>query len=80
MESGQLPSGRYGVRAAMVDNVVYVSGGYDGDKYFTSILSWDPTSESWQLAGDLAAARIHHAALAVPSSILKPWCSGMLST
>ena len=65
----------------MVDNVLYVTGGSDSDyNDLTSILSWDPTSESWQLAGDLAAARIHHAALAVPSSILKPWCSGMLST
>ena len=56
MEDGQLPSARDGLQATLVDQTLYVSGGYKtpatGD-YHTSILSWDPVAESWQPAGNL---------------------------
>ena len=74
-ESGKLPSERDGPRAAMVDNVLYVTGGYDGVIRLTSILSWDPTNESWQEAGNLAVARSWNAAVSVSSSLIESGCS-----
>ena len=74
-----LPSPRYGLRATVVDNIIYVTGGLDDDfNVLTSILSWDPSTESWQQAGDLKVARGFHAAVAVPSSIIESECSAML--
>ena len=65
----------------MVDNVLYVTGGLEGDDdgiVLTSILAWDPVSETWQQAGELAVKRAYHAAIAVPSSILSTECSERL--
>ena len=77
VEGGQLPSPRDWLRAAMVDNTIYIVGGYDGDNALSSILSWDPPTESWQLVGNLAVARDYHAAVAIPSSIIQSECSAM---
>ena len=75
-EVGQLPSGRYGLRATIVDNVIFVTGGLgDGGNDLTSILSWDRSTESWHAAGDLAVERSSHAVVAVSSSIIE--CSAM---
>ena len=82
-ETGQLPSPRFGLRAAFVDNVIYVSGGLQSNwaDRITSILYWDPSVESWQPAGDLAVARGYHAAVAIPSYIvLESGCSAMFLT
>ena len=77
VEGGQLPSARDGLRATLVDQTLYVSGGYKtpatGD-YHTSILSWDPVAESWQPAGNLVIGRGEHAAVAVPSSTVAMYC------
>jgi len=73
-EVGNLPSGRNGLRAALVDNVIHVTGGRDydsGDNDLTSILAWDSSSESWQHVGDLATARNIHAAVGLPSSMIE---------
>ena len=84
VESGQLPIPRYSLRAALVENIIFVTGGWDDKGYHfsisSSILSWDPFSESWQEAGNLAAGRSSHAAVAVPSSIIESECSAMLLT
>ena len=71
VEGGELPSPRYGLRATMVGDILFVTGGQDVDvNELTSILSWDPVAESWQAAGDLAVARDDHAALAIPESLI----------
>ena len=72
VEGGELPSARSGLRAAMVGDVLHVTGGFDDDNNkLTSILAWDPVAESWQDAGRLNVARDGHAAVAVPDSIIK---------
>ena len=55
-ETGLLPTARRGLKAALVDNVIVLTGGRDASHniLFTSILSWDPVAESWQEASDLA--------------------------
>ena len=75
MESGDLPSARDYLRAALVDNVIYVTGGTNDDyNPFTSILAWDSSTESWQDVGDLDVGRYEHTAVAVPHSMIE--CSG----
>ena len=81
-ETGQLPTAG-ALRAVVVDNVLYVTGGddFDDNDYnsaLASILSWNPSTETWQPAGELAVARNIHAAVAVPSSILSTECSEIL--
>ena len=69
---GELPSPRWALRAAMVGDVLHVTGGSDGHNYWlTSILAWDPVAESWQHVGDLAVARSEHAAVALPAGSMK---------
>ena len=77
METGKLPQPRYALQASTVDNHIFVAGGSDGN-YLTSILFWDPSTESWQQVGDLKVARDFHAAVAIPSSIVESECSAML--
>ena len=56
----------------MVDNVLYVTGGEESDDGIglNSILSWNPSTETWQPAGEMTMGRSGHAAIAVPSAIL----------
>ena len=69
VESGNLPTPRWGLRAALVDNIIHVTGGYGHPNYFTSILAWNSTKESWQNVSDLDVGRSFHAAVAVPWGI-----------
>ena len=70
VEGGELPSPRFGLRATLVGDILFVTGGWDGNNELTSILSWDPVTESWQSAGDLVATREYHAAVAVPEWLI----------
>ena len=75
VESGKLPSPRGFLRASLVDNTIFITGGTDGGyAALTTILSWDPSSESWQQAGVLPLGRSGHAAVTVPSSIIESEC------
>ena len=67
---GELPSPRIGLRAAMVGDVLHVTGGYD-DNFLTSILAWDPVAELWQDVGDLAVARSEHTAVVIPLAMIR---------
>ena len=62
---------RYQLQAAMVGDVLHVTGGEDYWNDLTSILAWDPVAESWQDVGELNVARDYHAAVAVPFSIIQ---------
>ena len=71
VEGGELPSARDGLRAAMVGDVLHVTGGVYG---LTTISAWDPVTESWQDVGDLNVKKACHAAVALPDSTIKcPW-------
>ena len=71
VEGGELPSPRSSLRATLVSDLLFVTGGQDDDhKSLTGILAWDPVGETWQAAGDLAVARSDHAAVALPSSLV----------
>ena len=70
VDGGELPSARSGLRAAMVGDVLHVTGGYD-DNFLTSILAWDPVAELWQHVGDFAVARSLQAAVAIPLAMIR---------
>ena len=71
VEGGELPSPRYGLRATVVGNIIYVSGGNeDGRGYLTSVLSWNPAGETWQEIGNLVVARGWHATVVVPAAFV----------
>ena len=72
VEGGQLPVPRSSPRATLVGETLFLTGGLDDYfTYATSILSWDPVTESWQAAGNLTVPRHWHAAVAVPTSIVQ---------
>ena len=79
MEGGKLPSARTLLRATRVDNILYVTGGSNNAAdELDSILSWNPSTETWQeVVSHLAVARYGHAALAMPSSIIEYECLAM---
>ena len=87
VEGGELPSARAGLRATLVDDILFLTGGLDVIKFYSyisgglhdgkdlsSVLSWDPVAECWQAVGELARARDHHAAVAVPASTIAVYC------
>ena len=85
-KTGQLPTPRRGLKAAVIDNIIFITCGVDASHkiILSSILYWDPVAESWHqpdgvLCCALAVARFWHAAVAVLSAILQPHCSAMLS-
>merc|ERR1711953_622875 len=48
VETGDLPTPRFFLKAAVIENVLYVSGGRNSDlDDLTTILSWDPLQEKW---------------------------------
>ena len=74
VEGGELPSPREGLRASLLDDILYMTGGTNGTE-LGSILSWDPVGEFWQPVGNLAVARFYHAVLAVPTSTVNLYCT-----
>ena len=71
---GQLPSPREGPRATLVNNVLYLTGGFTSLNDITSVLAWDPVAEIWQPAGDLEVGRSYHAAVAVSAADVALYC------
>ena len=74
MKGGDLPQPNAGLRATLVGDVLFVTGGLDHGIELSSILAWDPVAEAWQPAGDLGAARDLHAAVAIPASTVAMYC------
>ena len=71
VEGGELPSPRSGLRATVVGDVLYITGGRDGNNiYLTSMLSWNPAGETWQEIGNLVVARGWHATVVVPAAFV----------
>ena len=70
-EVGHLPIATYGLRAAVIDNIIFVTGGFN---QLNSILAWDPISESWNEEGRLSVGRYKHAAVAIPLAIAQSGC------
>jgi len=73
-EAGLLPSPRYGLAGANLEEVFHISGGRNSSAKFTDILAWDPVSEQWSLAGQLSTPRNLHSLTEVDLNILEELC------
>ena len=72
VEGGELPTPREGLRATVVGDVLYVTGGrISFGNHLTSVLSWNPAGETWQEVGNLAVGRYRHAAVVVPAEVVR---------
>jgi len=62
VNTGELPSPRWGLRGANIDNRVIMTGGgyYDGS-YYDDILEFDPLTGEWKLVDKMIQARQYHA-------------------
>ena len=72
--AGHLPSKRRGLKAAKLNQVVHVTGGFNGGGYKDSIMSWSHESESWTVVGYLAAERDHHGVAEVSLAAMEDYC------
>ena len=52
-----------------------MSGGFDGNSYLDSILSWSPDTESWSQAGVLTTARSGHGVTEVSLAAVEDYCT-----
>ena len=74
-EAGRLPAPKSQQKGATIGGVFHVAGGGDSSsKTSDIILSWDPVSESWSVAGHMKMARNYHAVTAAPLSLLSYFC------
>ena len=70
MKGGELLTPRSGLRASVVNNILYVSGGAYDQVQLTSVLLWNKAGQAWEEAGQLAVGRHIHAAVSVPLSLI----------
>jgi len=64
--AANLPSPRFGLRAASLDNKVFLFGGRDSWSDLDSILSYEPDTDTWQKAGTMTLPRAYHAVAVFP--------------
>jgi len=65
--AANLPSARWGLRAASLDNKVFLFGGWDSSgSYLDSILFYNTVKDTWQPAGNMTVSRAYHAVAVFP--------------
>ena len=77
VEGGALPLATRGFRATSVGKTLYLTGGLHingGSRSEDWVLSWEPFEEKWQEAGHLLTARMRHASVPLPSSVINSYC------
>ena len=73
----ELPGPRKHPAGVNAGGVLYITGGGDPDDYrgaLSEILSWEPETQSWLQAGNMAEGRRDHAVTAVPQSVVTQYC------
>jgi len=75
-----LPGPRSGGKGVSLAGVVHFVGGAVGFSRLSSILSWDPVSETWSEVGQLESARSFHAVAEIPESLVEEFCSEKTSS
>ena len=64
-----MPSKRAFAAACALDDVVFVSGGYDGSTYLDTVDSYDMSTNIWQHAPSMTTPRFGHALVALDGSL-----------
>ena len=76
-EAGELPGARQALRGVSLGDRLFMTGGKDpSDSDLTSVLVWQPDTESWLPAGNMAEGRRHHAVTAVSATFIRDHCDG----
>ena len=75
VEGGELPTPTCNLRATVVGNILYVTGGAgdgnsDSNNAFDDVLSWDPVEEKWTHVGKLTHKRNFHGGVAVAAAFV----------
>jgi len=73
-QAGALPSPSFGVRAANVDGVLHLTGGWSDAGDSSLVFAWDPVSEVWNEVGKLSSVRSEHAVTEVPLQTIASYC------
>jgi len=73
-KAGALPSPSFGVRAAKVDGVLHLTGGWSDAGDSSLVFSWDPVGEVWNEVGQLSSVRSEHAVAEVPLQTVASYC------
>jgi len=73
-KTGVLPSPSFGVRAAKVDGVLHLTGGWSDAGDSSLVFAWDPVGEEWNKVGELSSVRSEHAATEVPLQTIAKYC------
>ena len=74
--SEPLPTARTSLRGVSIGQDFYVTGGEDDLEYWVQneILSWDPVSETWAVAGHLLSKRSDHGVAEVSLDEFADYC------
>ena len=70
-----LPAARTSLRGVSIGQDFYVTGGEDLDLVQDEILSWDPITESWTVAGHLLFERSNHGVVEVSLDVFAKYCA-----
>ena len=73
VEGGELPTPTCNLRATVVQNILYVTGGGPHETSispFDNVLSWDPVGEKWSHVGKLTQQRSFHGGVAAPAAFV----------
>jgi hypothetical protein len=81
--AGELPSARSFLAGGSIDNVFYVTGGYQAagerSEVLDEILAWEADTETWGLAGRSLGGRWGHALATVRYRDIEAHCTGALN-
>ena len=76
-EAGLLPAARSGLKGVSIGQEFFVTGGETSNSlswWKDEILSWDPITESWTVAGHLLFERSNHGVAEVSLDVFAKYC------
>jgi len=73
-EAGLLPAARSGLKGVSIGQDFFVTGGKSLSWWKDEILSWDPITESWTVAGQLLFERSNHGVAEVSLDVFATYC------
>jgi hypothetical protein len=68
-----LPRKMYGIRGVTLGNILYMTGGYDGDNIRDEILKW--TGQDWEEVGKMKEARRFHEVSIIRLDEIEDYCT-----
>jgi len=80
-ESTALPRPLFGLRAATLDNIIYITGGYDGGNYRDEIYKLDTKTMNWvEVARMKTPRRFHGLSVIKFSQVADKFCTLLINS